>query len=85
MHERFTVYYKSTPFIKVIFKMDVEEQTETKNPEPMEVEAPTKADKKNREKQFLADLEVADAGARELAQVQRYVHQTNFLISLHES
>jgi len=48
--------------------MDVEEQTETKNPEPMKVEAPTKADKKNREKQFLADLEVADAGARELAE-----------------
>ena len=60
--------------------MDVEEQTETKNPEPMKVEAPTKVDKKNREKQFLADLEVAEAGARELAEVQRYIQRANFLI-----
>ena len=50
--------------------MDVEEHTEAKEPEPMQVETPAKVTKKNREQKFLADLEVAEAAARELAQVQ---------------
>ena len=51
----------------------------------MKVEAPTKADKKNREKQFLADLEVANAAARELAEVQRYIEQSTSLMPWHGS
>ena len=50
--------------------MDVEEHTEAKEPEPMQVETPAKLAKKNREQKFLADLEVAEAAARELAEVQ---------------
>jgi len=48
--------------------MDVEEHTEAKEPEPMQVETPAKVAKKNREQKFLADLEVAEAAARKLAE-----------------
>ena len=59
--------------------MDVEEHTEAKEPEPMQVETPAKVAKKNREQKFLADLEVAEAAARKLAEVQGKLLQ--YLIS----